>query len=403
MKAASLKGHAVLQTVGLKEVFAAIEAAGGEARIVGGAVRNALLGEPVHEVDIATTLQPDATMRAAQSAGLKAHPTGIDHGTVTIVSENNAFEVTTLRHDVETHGRHATVAFTDDWQADAARRDFTMNALYASLDGEIFDPLGGIGDVIQRNVRFAGDPETRIREDFLRILRFFRFHAQYGDGAPDGAGLAACARLRDGLKQLSRERVGQEMRKLLLAKGAAPAARHMNDTGVSEVLFGRELDYAVLERLAAIDAANGLSPDYPLRLAASLTMSADQLGDSLRLPNADVRAIAALRDAMPPSPALRDNERKVVLYQTGAQTFARAVRLAWAEGDAPADDTGWLELLKLPQQWPVPSLPVTGADLIAAGLEPGPELGATLRRLEDWWVATGFTASREELLAKVSV
>ena len=403
MKAASLKGHAVLQTVGLKEVFAAIEAAGGEARIVGGAVRNALLGEPVHEVDIATTLQPDATMRAAQSAGLKAHPTGIDHGTVTIVSENNAFEVTTLRHDVETHGRHATVAFTDDWQADAARRDFTMNALYASLDGEIFDPLGGIGDVIQRNVRFAGDPETRIREDFLRILRFFRFHAQYGDGAPDGAGLAACARLRDGLKQLSRERVGQEMRKLLLAKGAAPAARHMNDTGVSEVLFGRELDYAVLERLAAIDAANGLSPDYPLRLAASLTMSADQLGDSLRLPNAEVRDIAALRDAMPPSPALRDNERNVVLYQTGPETFIRAVRLAWAEGDAPADDEGWLELLKLPQQWPVPSLPVTGADLIAAGLEPGPELGATLRRLEDWWVATGFTASREELLAKVSV
>ena len=402
MKAPSLKGHAVLQTVGLKEVFAAIEAAGGEARTVGGAVRNALLGEPVHEVDIATTLQPDATMRAAQSAGLKAHPTGIDHGSVTIVSENNAFEVTTLRHDVETHGRHATVAFTDDWQADAARRDFTMNALYASLDGEIFDPLGGIGDVIQRNLRFAGDPETRIREDFLRILRFFRFHAQYGDGAPDGAGLAACARLRDGLKQLSRERAGQEMRKLLLARGAARAAGLMNGAGVSEVLFGRELDYAVLERLAAIDAANGLSPDYPLRLAASLTMSADQLGDSLRLPNAEVRDIAALRDAMPPSPALRDNERNVVLYQTGPETFIRAVRLAWAEGDAPADDEGWLELLKLPQQWPVPSLPVTGADLIAAGLEPGPELGATLRRLEDWWVATGFTARRDELLAKVS-
>jgi poly(A) polymerase len=403
MKAPSLKDHPVLQTIGLKQIFEAIAAAGGEARIVGGAVRNALLGEPVHEVDIATTLEPDATMRAAQAAGLKAHPTGIDHGTVTIVSENNAFEVTTLRHDVETHGRHATVAFTDDWQADAARRDFTMNALYASLDGEIFDPLGGIGDVIQRNVRFAGDPETRIREDFLRILRFFRFHAQYGDDAPEEAGLAACARLRDGLKQLSRERVGQEMRKLLLAKGAAPAARHMNDAGVSEVLFGRELDDATLKRLAAIDAANGLSPDYPLRLVASLDLSADQLGDSLRLPNAEVRDIAALRDGMPPSPALRDNERKVVLYQTGAETFIRAVRLAWAESDAPADDTGWLELLKLPQEWPVPTLPVTGADLIAAGLEPGPELGATLRRLEDWWVATGFTATKDELMAKVSV
>ena len=402
MKTPSLKGHPVLQTPGLKQVFAAIEAAGGQARIVGGAVRNALLGEPVHEVDIATTLEPESTMRAAQAVGLKAHPTGIDHGTVTIVSENNAFEVTTLRHDVETHGRHATVAFTDDWQADAARRDFTMNALYASLDGDIFDPLGGIADALQRNVRFAGDAETRIWEDFLRILRFFRFHAQYGDGDIDSAGLAACAGLKDGLKQLSRERVGQEMKKLLLAKGAARAAGLMNDAGVSQVLFARELDDSLLARLAAIDAANGLAPDYTLRLAAGLALSADELGESLRLSNAEVRAIAALREAMPPSPALRDNERKVVLYQTGAETFIRAARLAWAESDAPAEDAGWQGLLKLAAEWPVPNLPVTGADLIAAGLEPGPELGATLRRLEDWWVATGFTATRQELLAKVS-
>jgi poly(A) polymerase len=402
MSSVSLKGHPVLQTPGLKQVFAAIEAAGGEARMVGGAVRNALLGEPVHEVDIATTLAPEATMRSAQAAGLKAHPTGIDHGTVTIVSGNNAFEVTTLRHDVETHGRHATVAFTDDWQADAARRDFTMNALYASLDGEIFDPLGGIGDALCRNVRFAGDAETRIREDFLRVLRFFRFHAQYGDGALDEAGLAACTRLKDGLNKLSRERVGQEMKKLLLAKGAAQAAGLMNGAGVSQVLFGRDLDDAVLERLAAIDAANALSPDYPLRLAGCLAMSADELGESLRLSNAEVRAIAALREAMPPSPALRENERKVVLYHTGAETFTRAARLAWAHSNAPAGDAAWLGRLTLLEEWPLPALPVTGSDLIAAGLEPGPELGATLRRLEDWWVAGGFVATREELLAKVS-
>jgi len=402
MSAASLKGHPVLQTAGLAEVFAAITAAGGETRIVGGAVRNALLGEPVHEIDLATTLEPEATMAAAQAAGLKAHPTGIDHGTVTIVSNGAPFEVTTLRHDVETHGRHATVAFTDDWQADAARRDFTMNALYASLDGDILDPLGGLSDIFNRIIRFAGDPDTRITEDYLRILRFFRFFAQYGHGAPDEAGLAACQRLRGGLTQLSRERVGQEMRKLLLAKGAARAAGLMNATGVSEALFGCNLDEAMLARLAAIDHANGLAPDYSLRLAAGLCLSADELGDGLRLPNADVRAIANLRDAMPPSPGLRDNERKVVLYQTGAETFARAVRLTWAQIDAAPDDAAWRGLLNLAGEWPVPALPVSGADLIAAGLQPGPELGATLRRLEDWWVAGGFTATREELLARVS-
>jgi poly(A) polymerase len=210
MSQPSLKHHLMLQTPGLKEVFSAIEAAGGEARIVGGAVRNALLDEPVREIDIATTLEPDATMAAAAAAGLGAHPTGIDHGTVTIVSENNGFEVTTLRHDVETHGRHATVAFTSDWQADAARRDFTINALYCGLNGDILDPLNGLDDIFNRHVRFVGEPAARIQEDFLRILRFFRFFAQYGNGAPDEVGLAACRQHRAGLKQLSRERVGQE-------------------------------------------------------------------------------------------------------------------------------------------------------------------------------------------------
>lgn len=402
MSTPSLKGHVVLQTHGLKQVFAAIGVAGGEARIVGGAVRNALLGEPVHEIDLATTLEPEATMRAAQAAGLKAHPTGIDHGTVTIVSENNAFEVTTLRRDVETHGRHATVAFTDDWQADAARRDFTMNALFASLNGEIFDPLGGISDVLQRNVRFAGDADTRIREDFLRILRFFRFYAQYGEGAPDAEGLAACARLRDGLEQLSRERVGQEMKKLMLAKGAARAAGLMNGAGVSEVLFGCHLAADLLDRVVTIDEANGLAPDLPLRLAAALPLAPAEMGESLRLSNAEARDVAAVREAMPPTPGLRDNERKVVLYQTGRETFSRAVRLAWAETEAAANDADWHALLKLAAEWPVPTLPVTGADLIAAGLEPGPELGATLRRLEDWWMAGGFSATKQELLARVS-
>jgi poly(A) polymerase len=367
MTGASLKHHEMLQTPGLKEVFAAIEAAGGEARIVGGAVRNALLDEPVHEIDIATTLEPDATMAAAVAAGLSAHPTGIDHGTVTIVCENNAFEVTTLRHDVETHGRHATVAFTSDWQADAARRDFTINALYCGLDGDILDPLNAIDDIFNRHVRFVGEPAARIQEDFLRILRFFRFFAQYGQGAPDEAGLAACRQHRAGLKQLSRERVGQEMGKLLLARRASDGIGYMNEAGVSEELFGEMPDADLVARVAAIDEANGLTADLPLRLAAAFAMPVDRLADQLRLSNAQGRAVALLREAMPPSPGLRDNERKVVLYQTGAETFARAVRLAWAESDAAPDDSDWLGLVRLAEEWPLPALPVTGADLIAAG------------------------------------
>jgi poly(A) polymerase len=402
MTGASLKHHEMLQTPGLKEVFAAIEAADGEARIVGGAVRNALLDEPVHEIDIATTLEPDATMAAAVAAGLSAHPTGIDHGTVTIVCENNAFEVTTLRHDVETHGRHATVAFTSDWQADAARRDFTINALYCGLDGDILDPLNAIDDIFNRHVRFVGEPAARIQEDFLRILRFFRFFAQYGKGAPDEAGLAACRQHRAGLKQLSRERVGQEMGKLLLARRASDGIGYLNEAGVSEELFGEMPDADLVARMAAIDEANGLTADLPLRLAAAFAMPVDRLADQLRLSNAQGRAVALLREAMPPSPGLRDNERKVVLYQTGAETFARAVRLAWAESGAAPDDSDWLGLVRLAEEWPLPALPVTGADLIAAGLEPGPALGAELARLEDWWVAGGFTATKEELLDRLS-
>ncbi len=402
MNAPPLSQHPMLQAIGLSKVFDAIEAAGGEARIVGGAVRNALLDRPVHEIDIATTLEPDATIAAARAAGLKAHPTGIDHGTVTIVSENNTFEVTTLRHDVSTDGRRATVAFTGDWQADAARRDFTMNALYCDRHGNVLDPLDVIDDIFNQKIRFAGDPDARIKEDYLRILRFFRFHAQYGQGTADAAALAACERNVAGLGQLSRERVGQEMSKLLLAGGAGDAAELMNRTGVSSALFGSLLNAARLARVVAIDAANQLAPDYPLRLAAAFDLDPEATGDSLRLSNADTRELSAVLSAMPPSPALREAERKVVLYQTGGGTFARAVRLAWADSAASADDASWRGLLRLPEDWPVPVMPLTGADLVAAGLEPGPQLGATLRRLEDWWVAGGFTATREELLAKVS-
>jgi len=398
----SLQAHEMLQTSGLQEVFSAIAKAGGEARIVGGAVRNGLLGEPVQDIDIATDLLPEQVVAAAKRAHLKAVPTGIDHGTVTIVSHNRGFEVTTLRHDVETDGRRATVAYTDDWAADAARRDFTLNALYCDRHGKVHDPLGGYADLKSRNIRFVGDPVARITEDYLRILRFFRFFAQYGDGPADKDALAACSRLRDGLKQLSRERIGQEMRKLLMAKRAVCAVRLMNQTGVGMALFSTDVDADSLECVVAIDAAHELAPDYALRLAACLPLEANVLGGLLRLPKAEERAIAAMRDCMPPAPGLRDNERKVVLYRTGADTWRRVVRLDWARSDADANDAEWHGLLRLPDEWAIPTLPVTGADIMAAGVPAGPNVGETLRALEDWWMAGGFVATREELLGRVS-
>jgi poly(A) polymerase len=397
----SLQAHEMLATSGLPAVFDAIAAAGGEARIVGGAVRNALLGEPVQDIDIATNLLPEQVVEAAQAAGLKAVPTGIDHGTVTLVSEGNGFEVTTLRHDMETDGRRATVAYTDDWAADAARRDFTLNALYCDSEGNVHDPLGGYANLLVRNIRFVGDPASRITEDYLRILRFFRFISRYGKGAPDAAALAACIDLKDGLKQLSRERVGQEFRKLLLAPRAGEAARLMNTAGVSKVLFGVDLNDAMICGVRACAEAVSTAADYVTLLAGALPPSSGELTDLLKLSNADARALSSLQEAMPPTPALRDNERKVVLYQTGVETWRRTVLLAWANARA-MDDEGWQALYRLPDEWDIPKLPVTGADLLAEGLEAGPKVGETLRTLEDWWIAGGFVATRDELLGRVS-
>lgn len=397
----SLHGHEIFETPGLHSVFQAIASAGGEARIVGGAVRNALLGERVHDIDMATTLTPEQVVAAARAAGLKTVATGIEHGTVTVISESNGFEVTTLRHDVDTDGRKATVAFTDDWAADAARRDFTLNALYCSALGEVFDPVGGLGDLTTRMVRFVGDPEARIQEDYLRILRFFRFVSQYGQGEVDADGLTACTQLRGGLKQLSRERVGQETCKLLCGRRAGDVAVLMNEAGINRTLFGTDMDAELLVSVIALAGSLGFTPDYTTLLAAALPLAADEQSELLRLSNAQTRSLNDVQSAMPPSPALRDNERKVVLYQTGTETWKRAVLLAWAH-DKKTGDENWARLYQLPDEWDVPVFPVTGADVLATGMQAGPQVGETLKALEDWWIAGGFTASREELLARLT-
>ncbi len=401
MKLPSLSGHEILETAGLRAVFDAISSSGGEARMVGGCVRNALLGEAVHDIDLATNLTPAQVAKAASDAGLKSVATGIEHGTVTIVSDGTGFQVTTLRHDVETDGRKARVKYTDDWSADAARRDFTLNALYCSGSGVVLDPLGGFADLETRTIRFVGDPVARIREDFLRILRFFRFLSQYGAGKVDAAGLAACARLKDGLQQLSRERIGQEFCKLLDGARASEVAALMNEAGVSQTLFELDLSDKLLASVKARAETLGVDADYTTLLTAALPLSADKLTSLLRLSNNQTRRLNELQSATAPSPALRDIERKVVLYRMGAETWSRAVLLAWSSLGF-GDDEEWMRLFKLPDVWQLPVFPLTGSDVLAAGVEPGPQVGKTLRMLEDWWMADGFKADRDQLLARIS-
>ena len=366
-------------------------AALGDARVAGGAVRNALLGAAVTEVDVATSLSPDEVMKRAAAAGYSVHPTGLEHGTVTVAREGVAFEVTTLRHDVETDGRRAKVAFTDDWEADARRRDFTMNALYCSASGEVFDPVSGMDDLLSRRVRFVGDAAQRIAEDYLRILRFFRFHAQYGQGAPDAAGLAACGALKAGLKQLSAERVRQELMKLLVAPGAVAAVEAMASAGVlGEVLPGA--DVVVFARMAAIDAREGFQPDAVLRLAA-LAPQMD-VKEALRLSNAESARLDGLTCAPVLSPTMDDAELRRARYVLG-DLFAPAVRLCWARSDAE----GWHAAYAFADT-PVQVFALKGADLLALGFKPGPDVGRVLRSLEEIWIASDFSASKEALLQK---
>ncbi|MCS6627165.1 CCA tRNA nucleotidyltransferase [Roseibacterium beibuensis] len=372
-----------------RAVMAALEAAGGPgcARFVGGCVRNALIGQPVADIDIATTLEPEETLRAIRAAGLKAVPTGIAHGTVTAVAERRPFEITTLRRDVSTDGRKATVAFTDDWAEDAARRDFRLNALYADTGGDVFDPTGaGVADALAGRIVFVGDPETRIREDFLRILRFFRFHAWYGRGEPDAAGLAACRALASGMARLSAERVSSELMKLLSARDPRAALAAMDGAGVlAQILPDARLT-------AWFNAAVEQGPDPVVRLMMLLPPDEAAVREAaarLRLPNAvrDRLAFAAL--ALPDvSLSMSDREARAVLYRHGAQAVSDAARRRWAE--AP-DQTGRAQrLLALAAEWTRPALPVGGRDLARLGVDPGPETGRLLKAFEAAWIADDF-------------
>jgi tRNA nucleotidyltransferase/poly(A) polymerase len=388
----SLKHAPWLAEPTVQGVLAMLVGAGGEARVAGGAVRNALLNEAVADIDIATTLTPEQVMAAAKAQGFPVYPTGLAHGTVTVNHRGRTFEVTTLRRDVKTDGRHADVVFTDDWVADANRRDFTVNALYCDAGGKIYDFTDGYGDLLKRRIKFVGRPEQRIKEDYLRILRFFRFQARYGRGAPHRASLAACVALRRGLAKLSPERVQQELLKLLVAPRAVPVLRLMARHGVLRVILPHTEEWRVLGRL----------PDDAVLRLAVLAKAPGDLQARLHLSNAQAERLQGLATAPALSPKLRAAERRAILYHLGPERWRDAARLAHARSRAAAADPAWLAFTDLPAQWQAPKFPLSGRDLLAHGFQPGPRLGAELRFLEDMWVASDFTLGHDALLMHVT-
>ena len=383
----------VLDDPDLRRLLALLGSEGEEARVVGGAVRNALLGLPPGDVDVATTALPDVVMARAKAARMRPIPTGIAHGTVTVRVGGSGFEVTTLREDVETDGRHAVVRFGRDFAADAQRRDFTINALSVTADGWVHDTTGGVADLAEGRVRFIGEADTRIREDYLRILRLFRFHAAYGVGDIDAEGLAAATRHRDALARLSRERIRAELLKLLEAAGAAPVLARMVDAGIAEVVLGGPGRPDRVARMAAFDATCGEPPDALLRLAALAIVAAPdvlRLREMLRLSNGEQARLAAavearrsLADTPPDTAGLRK-----LLFRAGAQGAADGVRLAAAM--AEPDAAGWPDALAFVRSEAPPRLPLGGADIMARGVRPGRTVGAVLKRLQAAWIRAGF-------------
>jgi poly(A) polymerase len=375
----------------------------GKARFVGGAIRNTLLGKPIIDIDIATPLVPDEVGKRLMAAGIHFVPTGIEHGTVTAIIEGKPFEVTTLRRDVTTDGRHAVVAFTDDWRLDAQRRDFTMNALYADASGEVFDFVGGIEDLKAGRVRFVGDAAQRIREDYLRILRLFRFHAWYGKGEIDADAMRAAAAEKAGIAKLSGERIAKEMLRLFEAENPAPVLRPMTASGIlTEVLPG-EANVARLESLAKIDAVGSFAPDALLRLAALLPHDARiaaTVADRWKLSNAARERLADIAGAdekIAPSFSIR--EARKLLYLLGARPFKDRVFLKWAE-DAEASDQ-WRTLLMLADVWTRPRFPLSGRDVMRAGVPEGPLVGKVLGEVEKWWIDGDFAADEASLAERL--
>lgn len=409
----------LLDNASLRRVFEALERDGDEVRLVGGCVRNAVLGEPVGDLDLATQALPEVVVERAKAAGIKAVPTGLEHGTVTLVCDGVPFEVTTLRRDVETDGRHAVVAFSREFAEDAARRDFTMNALYVDSKGVLHDPLDGLADLEARRVRFIGDAGDRIREDYLRVLRYFRFYGWYGRGAPDRDAVKAIVGNRSGLSELSVERVWSELKKILAAPQVARSLLWMRQSGVYQIVLPESGDMDLYARFGRLEAELDLAVDPLLRLLALLPLAHAEedrvtaLAKRLKLSGAETDRLKAAQTTLEAiadqglSTLLGDEKAlRVVLYQHGAQGVADSMMLAAStsldanpELDLPGDLVAQLgAALSFASRWDKPVLPVSGKDMLAHGVEAGPQVGAALQVMEAAWVASDFTLGRDALL-----
>lgn len=378
------------QDAGTRRVMDALQAARPDgSRFVGGVVRNTLMGHPASDVDIATQLRPEETISAIEAAGLRAIPTGIDHGTITAICDHKPFEITTLRRDVETDGRRAVVAFTEDWEEDAARRDFRLNALYADANGTVYDPTGGLPDIDARKVVFIGEAEQRLREDHLRSLRFFRFSAWYANSI-DETGLSACEALKDGLSAISVERIWKEVLKLFDAPQPYTAVSAMIRTGVMQVILPEADNGARLARLRGIELAERLRFEAFQRFLCLFPRSADVAASVSTRLKVSGKERDRMKDwAKASAPPDDENDLKPWLYKTGTATAQDLIAWHWADRNVPGMRLA--DTFRLSQTWQAPVFPIKGADLVARGHKPGPELGERLKRLEAEWIANGFS------------
>jgi poly(A) polymerase len=397
-----------MKTPAVTAVMDALETRGfsGCARFVGGCVRNSLLNRPIEDIDIATTLTPDQVTEALKEAGIRAVPTGVEHGTITAVAEGQPFEITTLRRDVSTDGRRAVVAFTQDWTEDAQRRDFTLNAVYADRDGTLFDPTGrGIADGRAGRIVFVGDAMTRIREDYLRILRFFRFQAWYGKGEADEKALAACKALKETLSGRPAERTAKELTKLLAAEEPRPALALMAKTGVLTAVLPCATDLAAFNHLVEIETDQLFENDPILRLATLIPedqIGAAQIAERLRLSNeVRDRLVAAVGKTPRITSWMSPRETRRGVYAIGLSAFNDRVKLAWARSGRTSATHQWRGLLALAEGWSPPTFPLTGEDVMASGVPKGPMVGQVLREVEDWWIDHDFLDDKFSAIEKL--